>query len=177
MNAKKHLPHYNYKDYEGWEGKWELIDGIPRSMSPAPNIKHQRISLKLGRYFDEAMEACKACYASMPIDWKVNDHTVVQPDLLIVCHETGDQYLEKAPELVVEILSPSTAHKDRHLKYELYEEQGVKYYLIVNPVNETIEIYCLDQSYKLVSTIDKVNTSFEFSIQTCQFPLDFSKVW
>ena len=177
MNAKKHLPNYSYQDYEQWEGSWELIAGIPYAMSPAPNIQHQKISAKMIRYFDEALEHCKACYISMPVDWKIDKNTVVQPDLLLICHETTGQYLEKAPELVVEILSPSTAHKDRHLKYELYEEQGVKYYLIVNPVDETIEIYCLDQSYQLVSNINKVDAKFEFSVKDCQFQMDFSGIW
>ena len=96
---------------------------------------------------------------------------------MLLCHETEGQYLEKAPELVMEILSPSTAHKDRNLKYELYEEQGVTSYLIVDPVAETIEVYFLEKSYQLLSKIEKNNAPFSFSVKDCAFQVDLSGVW
>lgn len=178
MNARKYLPNYTYQDYEQWKGKWELIDGIPYAMSPAPSIKHQRISTELLICINEELKHCSSCRISMPIDWKINQRTVVQPDLLIICHETEGQYLTKAPELIIEILSPSTAHKDRNLKYELYEEQQVKYYLIVDPVTDSIEIYGLaDKKYQLLGKIDPSNTHFDFSLDDCRFSVDFSKIW
>jgi Uma2 family endonuclease len=66
--------------------------------------------------------------------------TLLQPDILIVCGEIKKKYLDFPPALVVEILSPATALKDRHTKYEFYEQQGVKYYLIVDADKKTIEV-------------------------------------
>jgi len=67
------------------------------------------------------------------------------PDILIVCGEIRKKYLDFPPILVVEILSPATALKDRHTKYELYQQQGVKYYLIADTDKKTIEIYELKE--------------------------------
>ncbi len=177
MNARKYLPNYSYKDYEQWEGRWELIDGIPYAMSPAPNARHQRISARLARYFDEALDMCKPCKVYMPIDYRIDENTVVQPDLSIVCEDWEGQYLQVPPALVVEILSGSTAHKDRNLKYELYEQQQVGYYLIVNPLDETIDIYRYNDGYELAATMDKTQTEFHFEIPDCSFSIDFSKIW
>lgn len=71
------LPSYTYEDYKLWEGKWELINGIAYAMSRAPMIKHQSISSKIARYLDEALESCKFCQALLPIDWKIDENTVV----------------------------------------------------------------------------------------------------
>jgi Uma2 family endonuclease len=76
----------------------------------------------------------------LPVDWKICDNTIVQPDVLVVCEENiesidGEKLLIP-PVLVFEILTPSTARKDRVLKYQLYEKAGVKYYFIVAPMLE-----------------------------------------
>ena len=180
MFAKKYLPNYTYLDYEKWEGRWELIDGIPFAMSPAPSIKHQRISAKLARYFDESLENCDACFVSLPINWKIKENLVLQPDIVVICTEASGNYLETVPDLVVEILSPSTAHKDRHLKYEIYQSQGVRYYLIVNPKTDMIEVFVLnDKVFELASTLPAENqSSFSFITSTnCNFIVDFSTIF
>jgi len=116
------LPQYTYEDYKLWEGDWELIYGVPYAMSPAPMIKHQKISNNIARYLSEALEECKTCQALLPVDWKIDNHTVVEPDNLVICHEPQNEaYITKAPKVIFEILSKSTAHKDKNLKYSLYE--------------------------------------------------------
>ena len=68
-----------------------------------------------------------------PIDWKINEETTVQPDNLVVCGELEKKaYLNKTPTLIFEILSKSTAHKDRTTKFKLYEQEGVRHYVIVD---------------------------------------------
>ena len=67
------------------------------------------------------------------MDWKISDDTVLQPDVLIVCKRIEKKYLDFPPVLIVEVLWPSTAAKDRNVKMELYQLQLVKYYLIVDP--------------------------------------------
>ena len=133
LPALKYIPHYTYEDYCQWEGKWELIDGIAIAMSPAPIPKHQRISGRLFRIFEDILETrCKSCLSYQAIDWLVKDDTVLQPDFLIACDPITKKYIDFPPTLVAEILSPSTAIKDRNAKHQIYESQKVRYYLILD---------------------------------------------
>lgn len=144
-SAYKLLPHYTYNDWRLWEGKWELIDGIPYAMSPAPMPKHQRVAGELNTEFTLALRrsGCKRCRVYHPIDYKISEDTILMPDILIVCGEIQKPYLDFPPALVVEILSPSTALKDRNTKFQLYEQEKVKYYLIADTDKELTEIYQL----------------------------------
>lgn len=149
MHAYQILPNYTYEDYLLWEGRWEVIHGIPYAMSPMPNPGHQRIANNTGIILKKALnpDKCK-CQVYQPIDLRITEHTVVNPDLLIVCKPISKQYLDFPPALVVEILSPSTEMKDRNTKYQLYETFGIPYYIIIDPDKENIEIYGLDASKK-----------------------------
>ena len=139
----KILPHYTYDDWLHWEGRWELIEGHPIAMSPTPIPSHQRVAAELITELTLALRKtkCKHCHVYDPLDYKISEDTILEPDILIVCGEIKKKYLDFPPILVVEILSPSTALKDRHTKYEFYEQQGVKYYLIVDADKKTIEVY------------------------------------
>jgi hypothetical protein len=81
------LPHYTYDDYIQWEGKWEIINGIPYSMVPAPVKKHQWISSEIVWQLKEQLKDCPKCEVLLPVDWPISEDTVVQPDLLVVCDE------------------------------------------------------------------------------------------
>jgi len=178
-SAKRLLPHYTYDDYRLWEGKWEIIEGIPYAMSPAPLPKHQRISNSLGAIFFVALKgkACKNCVASDPIDYLIADDTVVQPDLLVYCGETTKSFLDFTPKLVAEILSPSTAMKDRHTKFNLYESAGVKWFLIVNPETEVVQVYELENGeYVLKQEGHAFTHSFELE-EGCRIGVDFGEIW
>ena len=116
----KYRPRFTYEDYLAWEGRWELIDGMPYAMSLPPAPGHQEINLTLGSLLKNVLKTeCATRKVYLPIDWKISENTVVQPDLLIVCREIKKKFLDFTPALVVEILSPSTAYKDRHEKLEL----------------------------------------------------------
>ncbi len=67
----------------------------------------------------------------------------MQPDILVVCGEIKNKYLDFAPALVAEVLSPSTALKDKHSKFSIYEQQGISYCLIIDPGKKMLEIYKL----------------------------------
>ena len=131
--AQKYRPHYTYEDYCQWEGNWELIDGMPYAMAPLPIPKHQRVSLLLSIRLESALEKCEKCTVYPPLDWKISEDTVVQPDILVVCEKIEKKFLDFPPVLVVEVLSPATASKDRGEKMELYQQQMVKYYVIADP--------------------------------------------
>lgn len=131
--VEKYRPYYTYKDYCQWEGRWELIEGMPYAMSPAPVPAHQSVSALLSFEFVKAIKKCKNYKLFHPLDWKIKEDTIVQPDVLVVCDKVEKKCLDFSPVLVVEILSPSTVSKDRGEKMQLYQSQKVKYYLIVDP--------------------------------------------
>ncbi len=74
------LPHYTYDDYLRWEGNWELIYGIPYAMSPAPKLDHQAISNNIAQLLGNLLSDCATCQALLPVDWRIDVETMVQPD-------------------------------------------------------------------------------------------------
>ena len=119
--AGRYLPHYTVADYEQWEGDWELWQGIPVAMSPSPFGPHQNCSLRIARSLLAAIEAAK-CQAVVlqEVDWIISDDTVVRPDVLVLCGGVPERHVTQSPALIVEILSPSTADRDRNEKLGLY---------------------------------------------------------
>ncbi|MFN2456586.1 MAG: Uma2 family endonuclease [Chitinophagaceae bacterium] len=176
-SAIKILPYYTYQDYCHWEGKWELIEGFPYAMSPAPIPKHQIVSLNLAAEFRAALKECSSCKTILPIDYKINEDTILQPDILVVCDKITKKFLDFPPALVVEILSPATAIKDRNTKYTIYESQQIPYYLIVDIDKEIIEVYQLTNgAYSLKETGN--NFTYNFSLlHECVASIDFSQIW
>jgi Uma2 family endonuclease len=172
--APKYTPSYTYDDYLLWEGKWELIEGLPYAMSPSPTYKHQRIATELAYLFVAALKKCKHCKALQPFDWKVKEDTVLQPDLLVICKPiTNNNYLTFPPSLVAEVISPSSLLKDRREKFEIYEAQGVKYYIIIDPGFNKVEIFeLIEKGYQAVA----VNPAdFTFTLEDgCTASINFT---
>ena len=174
---KEYLPNYTYDEYKKWEGNWELIYGVPYAMAPAPMIKHQAISNKIAWQLQDILQECKACQALLPIDWKIDESTVVQPDNLVICHTPLEEaYIKKAPKVIFEILSKSTAVVDKNLKYELYEKEGVSYYIIVDPNESIAKVYELKEG-RYIKVCDVHEESVDFELDECSFTFDFSKIW
>jgi Uma2 family endonuclease len=144
---------YSYADYLQWddEQRWELIDGIPYNMSPAPTFTHQRVSVSISSFFYHYLTGKSCEVLTAPFDVRLSEQeqnqetwNVVQPDISIICdpHKMDERGCKGAPDLVVEILSLGTAVKrDRGDKFRLYEKYGVREYWIVDPIYETIEVY------------------------------------
>ena len=136
-----------YKDYCATpdDERYELLDG-KLMMVPAPNTKHQRLVVRLSRELDEFTEEhdLGTVYVA-PYDVFLSDTNVVQPDVLFISrareHRLTDDDVRGAPDLVIEILSPSTAKKDQGPKRELYGRHGVLEYWIVDPIAETIAVH------------------------------------
>ena len=177
----KYLPQYTYQDYVSWEGDWELIEGIPFAMSQGSKLRHELVKHQLvgGEIYSSiksALTGCSECKVIYKVDWKINKVTTVNPDLLVTLKKTKGNYISTPPILIVEILSKSTALKDRNLKYELYESQGVKYYLIVDPISEQIEIYELkNKVYKKQAEFK--NENFTFDLEKCNPEVSFKNIW
>jgi Uma2 family endonuclease len=178
MEAIEYDEHYTLEDYRRWEGDWELIEGRPYAMSPAPGITHQKISLAIASQLLERLSThgCDRCVVVQDIDYEISDDTVVRPDVVVVCDYEGER-LTIAPEIVFEIISPSTARRDETAKFELYRREGVKYYILVYPSLGTAKLYRLqsDGNYLKVNDFRKELTSFE--LDKCTLTFDFSKIW
>jgi Uma2 family endonuclease len=151
---------YTYADYLTWqfEQAVELIKGKLMRMA-APNRKHQEISFQLsGRFYTDFKGLpCKSYTA--PFDVRLLDKkkslkankdvlTVVQPDLCVICdkEKLDEKGCIGAPDLIVEILSASNSKKEMRIKKELYEENEVKEYWIIDPTHETLLQYSLQDN-------------------------------
>jgi len=178
LRKEEYYPAYTYDDYALWEGDWELIYGIPYAMAPAPMIKHQQISNKIAWQLQELLKECEICQVLLPVDWKISNETVVQPDNLVICHKPEQEsYITKAPKIIFEVLSKSTASKDRGLKYDLYEAEGVSYYVIVNPFENMAKVYTLNSEGNYMKVADAQKDAVDFVLNECTFTFDFTKIW
>tara|TARA_R110002072_G_scaffold203411_1_gene361379 strand:+ start:88 stop:633 length:546 start_codon:yes stop_codon:yes gene_type:complete len=174
---KDYSPNYTYSDYCQWEGRWELIDGIPHAMSPQPSGKHQRVCLELVSQLRDALSNCNKCEASLPMDWKIGENTVLQPDLFVACFPFIDsKFIDRAPALVVEVLSPSTRTKDLTVKRAIYLDQKVKYYLIMDPDTEEYLVLELNGN-EYIEAAKGHDGKFSFQLEDCVADVDFSTVW
>lgn len=155
---------YTYADYYSWrfEERLELIKGKIFKMSPAPGGNHQTIALNIGTDLNHFLRDKKCRVYIAPFDVRlVRDgksdkkvKTVVQPDVCVICDLTKmaeERSCLGAPDIVVEILSPGNNKKEVKIKYDLYEEFGVKEYWVVYPVERTIIRYILNNEGKFIT--------------------------
>jgi len=146
---------YTYADYLKWtiEERLELIKGKIFRMGPAPSSIHQRISQHINRELLIYLKG-KSCEVFVaPFDVRLTTKskrdeditTVVQPDLCVVCDpaKIDKRGCIGAPDIMVEILSPSNTRKELKNKYEVYEESGVKEYWILSPQDHSFLVYTL----------------------------------
>ena len=172
--------YYTFDDYQHWEDRWELIEGVAYAMTPAPYPKHQKSVARICRELDVNLECSdKLCgvYLS-PIDWKIDEETVVQPDVALFCEDPEAQFFSQTPSLVVEVLSKATALKDVTIKKDLYEREGVLFYIIVEPHMEIVDVCKLaDGKYQHKGKYTKEERcDFELSDE-CRSAIDFSQVF
>ncbi len=171
-----YLPHYTHEDYKQWEGEWELIGGIAYAMAPAPVKKHQKLVLSIGSELLNQLSECKACEILMDSDWKLNSDNILKPDVAIVCDDKNEKYISKTPEVIFEVISPSTASKDEGLKFGIYAKEGVKYYILVYPNDLIAKVYKNDNfTFKKVGEFDSEILTFEET--KCPIPFDFSAIF
>ncbi len=167
--------HYTVEDYLRWEGDWELIHGMPYAMSPAPTLRHQRLERQLLLQLASSLQSCPNCEVLAEVDWHVNSDTVVQPDLVITCHQEEGAYLQHPPHTIIEILSPSTAKRDKVLKYELYQQAGVLYYLLVDPETQSVKIFQNQNEHYVL--IEEMPKTWKIQIDGCPIQLNFTQIW
>ncbi len=178
-SAIKILPHYTYEEYRLWEGSWELIEGIPYAMSPSPVPLHQNVAGNVFSLLKDGLKnsSCN-CKPYLPIDYLIADDTILQPDVLVVCKPISKKFLDFPPALVVEILSPSTAMKDRNNKFHIYQAQKIPYYLIIDADKQEIEIYKLNSEGNYIPEKTDPALPYTFIFDgDCSAELTLSNIW
>ena len=177
---------YSYADYLKWTFKerLELIKGKVFNMSPAPARTHQLISMRISTRIFNYLEGKSCQVYAAPFDVRLTPlrnkakknqiYTVVQPDICVICDPSK---LDKhgcigSPELVIEILSPSNSRREMKEKFEVYEENQVLEYWLVEPNQEAVFVYVLNENGKYIGlkpfTMDDKITSTvlaDFSIE------------
>jgi Uma2 family endonuclease len=163
---------FTYGDYKRWDLKpherVEVIYGMAYIMA-APNVRHQdmlgALHLQIGNFLEEKRRAegtpCKVRMA--PYDVRLfykedeTDDTVVQPDLAVVCDKSkdGEEACHGAPELVVEILSPSNSATEMKRKFEIYQKAGVREYWVVDPKTNSVDVYLFFKDTFTLKKYDK----------------------
>ena len=157
--SKKVDKYFTYADYLTWpdEERWEIIEGVPFGMS-APSDIHQKVLRELLTEFNIYLRGKTCQIFSSPFDISLPQaqsdeddkiYTVVQPDLVVVCdnNKISRKGCKGAPDIVIEILSPSTASKDCIKKRELYEKHRVKQYWIIDPEEKELFVFKLTKDF------------------------------
>ena len=183
--SRKQGENFTYADYYSWDddNRWELIDGVPYQMS-TPSLNHQKI---LGNLLfkmhpllsKENKNSCKILIA--PCDVRLNaeegDNTVVQPDLFIVCDPeklADEKAVKGAPDMVIEITSPSNEKHDRVIKHAKYIEAGVKEIWYINFETEIVDAWRLKEG---VYTADTYTTEDTIPVGIFQdFEIDMKEI-
>lgn len=142
---------FTYEDYclMPEDRRYELIEG-EFFVVPSPSVIHQRVSANLEAILRQYVQAGECGeILDAPLDVILSPQDVVQPDIMFISRERShivtDANIQGAPDLVVEILSPSTAERDRTIKKKLYARYGVLELWLVNPGAQTIEVFSLAQ--------------------------------
>jgi len=159
-------PLLTYEDYLLLpdDGKRYEIIGGELYMTPAPSLRHQNILSELGetlRKFVVEQKLGNVFYA--PCDVTLSQHEIVQPDIVFVSKQNrgivGENAISGAPDLVVEITSPTTQERDLGLKKKLYDRHGIKEYWIVLSEDERVEVFVrTEQGYQLAGSYGKRDT-------------------
>jgi Uma2 family endonuclease len=148
FGVRTDLGPYREADYVALpdEPRCELLYGRFVLMT-SPGLRHQEVVTRLIRFFVDFADAHQGRAIVSPMDVRLADHSVVQPDLIFVSRENFSVLHERvrgAPDLVVEVLSPSTARRDLGEKLRLYAESGIREYWVVDPVGKTFEFLVAD---------------------------------
>lgn len=151
---------FSFADYLTWpeDERWEIFDGVPY-MQSAPTSDHQAIISNLNTAFGTYLKGtiCKLYPGPFCVRFAEGINTkndeirnVAEPDISVVCDKAkiDKQGCNGSPDLIVEVLSPSTSKLDRFIKLNLYEKNGVREYWIVEPKDRIITVYILESTHK-----------------------------
>lgn len=125
------------------ERREELINGKVVMMAPRPAFNHNRVAFRIAYLFERYLEGRDCTAIADGTDLYLTEKDRFIPDVMVVCDRNKIQSdgVHGAPDLVVEVLSPSTARNDRTYKKEIYAKCGVREYWIVSPDEKSVEVY------------------------------------
>jgi len=139
----------------------EIIDG-KQYMQATPSTQHNDVVMNIGAMFKNYLKGkpCKV-HSEHKVVFSENDKVI--PDIMVVCDlaKRRENHIEGAPDLIIEVLSPSTSARDKGEKKRMYEKFGVKEYWIVNPASRTVEVYLLDSNRLEIDSVYAVIADWE----------------
>jgi Uma2 family endonuclease len=157
----------------------ELIDGKYYDLA-SPTVIHQRLvmylAISIKSYIDSKKGTCEVFAAPLDVRLDLDDRTMVQPDVMIICDPKKTQEgkrVEGAPDFVAEVFSPGTARKDFTLKYWKYKNAGVKEYWMIDPENKSV-LKCDYSQEKLIMEIHDFSEKIPLAIYGGECLIDFS---
>ena len=170
---------YTYADYCNWDdgGRWELIDGVAYAMAPAPSLQHQGVLVELLYKLRSFLEGKPCRVFVAPFDVRLNadtdDDIVVQPDIAIVCDSSklDEKGCVGAPDMVIEVISPSSLRHDKLVKFQLYQKYGVREYWVVDPDNKMVTVHILDNGKYDITVYGDENTVPARVLEGCKVNL------
>jgi len=179
--VRKYKPaeRYTYADYASWDddNRYELIDGEVFMMS-APSVEHQGISGELFRQIANYLVGKKCRVFAAPFDVCLSgkgdeDDTVVQPDILVICDKTklDKQKCNGAPDMIIEVLSPSSTKHDKLIKFNKYKQAGVREYWIADPVDKSVVVHILENGRYFIGAYEGEGSIPVHVLEGCEIDL------
>ena len=180
LALKKEDEYYTYSDVLEWDEDFraELFDGEIVMMAP-PSSKHQQVSMELSFQIRSFLEGktCKIFAAPFAVRlFPKKDHsddTVFEPDIVVVCNpeKLDEKGCNGPPDLVIEIVSPSSAKYDRIYKFRKYQKAGVREYWVVDPEAKFVEVYILENGRYLASGFEEPEKAPVFVLEDLEIDL------
>ena len=169
---------YTCEEVDSWDTdeRYELIDG-ELYLVATPRRVHQEISMELSRQLGNFLrgKSCKVYYAPFAVYLYDDNSTKVEPDIVVVCDksELSDEGLRGAPDLIIEILSPSSLRHDKITKFNLYLNAGVREYWIVDPENKTVSVNILQNGEYAAKSYTETETVSVNVLEGCLIELKY----
>ena len=177
---------YTYADYLSWDNdveQFEIIDGEAILMAPGASNTHQGISVSIASQLYAYLKGKSCVVRTAPFDVRLFEreedspedvNTVVQPDIMVICDKSkiDERGCKGAPDMVIEILSASSQRHDRIVKFQLYEQAGVKEYWLVDPANKTAQSFVLESGRYVVKELGVVGDKMKVNVlESCLIDL------
>ena len=143
----------------------EVIDGKPVMMSPRPTVNHNRVAFNIAVLFDRYLKGKKCTPFSDGVDLYLDDNNRFVPDMMVVCDpdKIKPDGVHGTPDLVVEVLSPSTMRNDKTRKKDIYARCGVREYWLVSPEEKSVEIYRINESEFILHNIYALHPDWQLA--------------
>ena len=146
-------------------------------MTPSPMGKHQKIAGRISQMLLNQLDECSKTEANvyLELDWIINENTVVRPDVSVLCEEV-EEFIITPPEVIFEVVSKSTALKDEKVKFDIYEKEKVKYYILIYPDLKKVKAFKLSAN-KYEKIFDNYRGYLNLVLCNCDVSLEIEKIF